>query len=184
MKNCSALSQVTHTLLEVSILFFLPFPLTLHSFITHPPLPLHTLNSCTENLSSREIISCMSKIFITIATDHTMALPLGVGRYTWEQSSVTPTNSSKTTTTSVAATRVDHSISRKRDRDCTDVYDFEELNSKNIVNHTSNATVYSSGSQSPLALNPVMREELKQCVSCDDYNPFRARYCCHCSYEL
>ena len=139
-----------------------------------------------DNLSVKEIVECMSNIFRTVFADHTMDLPLGVGRVSRFHETVSSALIAPDTTTSSYSTslsKAETTITRKRYSDGPIDLDRDDLthhrkplftvdsplpamDSGNInCNKTSSYTFEFS-----TPVTQSISTELKQCLACDEMN--------------
>lgn len=153
-----------------------------------------------DNLSVKEIVECMSNIFRTVYADHTMDLPLGVGRVSRFHETVASALIAPDTTTSSYSTslsKAETTITRKRYSDGPIDLDRDDLthhrkplftvdsplpamDSGNIdYNKTSSYTFEFS-----TPVTQSISTELKQCLACDEMNLVRSVYCGQCTKEF
>ena len=151
-----------------------------------------------DNLSVKEIVECMSNIFRTVYADHSMDLPLGVGRVSRFHETVSSTHSTadiSTSSSSTSLSRAEIMITRKRYSDGDTGLDRDDLSNRrrpSLAVDSPSSVMPSSEIHLDTSYNielstPVMQRsstELKQCSACDEFNLLRSAYCGRCTNEF
>jgi hypothetical protein len=126
----------------------------------------------TENMSVKEVVTCMSNIFVSVSANESVVLPLGVGRPT----SRFPDNSYSTpSASSVSRGSESSTLAMKRPYDEDDVLDNYDYNPEDTLQ---------TSTESPAAKHRRLDSDLKQCMQCDVLNSLLSKYCGQCGSEF
>lgn len=128
-------------------------------------------------MSTKEIVACLSTIFLSISANDSVDLPLGVSRLGQlnETSSMTPSHSDDATSHSSSSSSTSTAeVSILRKRSSADNYDFAADDEPITTTHT----------ESPDAKYRRTNGDFKQCQVCDEINMQRSFFCGQCRSEF